>query len=55
MAVQAHTVNSEIVLCALAAQKLPHLLTFRCRNAAKEPVIQTSRSEQEMANSDKLD
>ncbi len=47
--------NSIFVLHARAAQILLHLLSFRRRNAAKKPVIHTSRSEQEMANSHTAD
>ena len=47
--------NSVFALRALAAQKLLHLLGFRCRNAAKKPAIHADRSEQEIINSQSAD
>ena len=47
--------NSIFVLHARTTQKLPHLLTFLCRNAAKKPVIHTNRRKHEMANSHTAD
>ena len=47
----AHTVNPAFVLHTRAALKMLHLLCVRCCDAAKKPVIHTSCSEQETANS----